>query len=82
LSQREKAKSWQLLPFLLSFISAMKLSEWARRQGISYLTAYGWFRAGKLPVPARQLPSIKKAWTNERTDKLLELFQTLTRYPL
>lgn len=35
----------------------MKLSEWARQQGISYLTAWRWFRAGKLPVPARQLPT-------------------------
>ena len=35
----------------------VKLSEWARKHGISYLTAWRWFRAGKLPVPARQLPS-------------------------
>ncbi|WP_376791596.1 IS607 family transposase [Thermoflexus sp.] len=35
----------------------MKLSDWARRQGISYLTAWRWFKAGKLPVPARQLPT-------------------------
>jgi len=38
-------------------IHIMKLSEWARQQGISYLTAWRWFRSGKLPVPARQLPS-------------------------
>jgi putative resolvase len=37
--------------------SGVKLSEWARRHGISYLTAWRWFKAGKLPVPARQLPS-------------------------
>jgi putative resolvase len=35
----------------------MKLSDWARKQGISYLTAWRWFRADKLPVPARQLPT-------------------------
>lgn len=35
----------------------MKLSDWARRQGVSYLTAWRWFRAGKLPVRARQLPT-------------------------
>ena len=35
----------------------MKPSHWARKQGISYLTAWRWFKAGKLPVPARQLPS-------------------------
>jgi len=35
----------------------MKLSQWARKQGIHYITAWRWFREGKLPVPARQLPS-------------------------
>ncbi|MGC8903857.1 IS607 family transposase [Thermus sp.] len=35
----------------------MKLSDWARKQGVSYLTAWRWFKSGKLPVPARQLPS-------------------------
>jgi putative resolvase len=32
----------------------VKLSEWARREGIHYTTAWRWWRAGKLPVPARQ----------------------------
>lgn len=35
----------------------MKLSDWARKQGVSYITAWRWFKAGKLPVPARQLPT-------------------------
>ncbi len=35
----------------------MKLSDWARKQGISYITAWRWFRAGQLPVPAWQLPT-------------------------
>jgi putative resolvase len=35
----------------------MKLSDWARQQGISDITAWRWFRAGKLPVPARPLPA-------------------------
>lgn len=26
----------------------MKLSVWAKNQGISYLTAYRWFKAGKI----------------------------------
>lgn len=34
---------------------AMKLSEWARRNGVSYITAWRWFKTGILPVPARQL---------------------------
>ncbi len=28
----------------------MKLSDWARTQGISYLTTWRWFKTGKLPV--------------------------------
>lgn len=35
----------------------MKLSEWAKKQGVSYRTAWNWFRQGKLPVPAKQLPT-------------------------
>jgi putative resolvase len=35
----------------------MKLSEWAQRQGIHYMTAWRWWKAGKLPVPAYQTPS-------------------------
>lgn len=33
---------------------AMRLSEWARREGVHYQTAWKWFRDGTLPVPARQ----------------------------
>lgn len=35
----------------------MKLPEWARKNGIAYLTAYRWFKAGHLPVRAEQLPT-------------------------
>jgi putative resolvase len=35
----------------------MKLSEWAERQGIHYMTAWRWWKAGRLPVPAYQTPS-------------------------
>jgi len=35
----------------------MKLSDWAREQGISYQTAWRWYEDGKLPVPAEQMPS-------------------------
>lgn len=34
----------------------MKLSDWARSQGIDYKTALRWFHAGALPVPAYQNP--------------------------
>ena len=32
----------------------MNLKEWAAREGVHYVTAYRWFREGKLPVPARR----------------------------
>jgi putative resolvase len=35
----------------------MRLSEWAQREGVRYQTAWGWFRDGKLPVPAVRTPS-------------------------
>lgn len=35
----------------------MKLSDWATKQGISYLTAWRWFKNGKLPVKAFKTPS-------------------------
>mgnify|MGYP001581140440 CR=1 FL=1 len=35
----------------------MKLSDWAKRQGIDYKTAWRWFDAGILPVPSIQLPT-------------------------
>ena len=35
----------------------MKLSDWARQQGISYKTAWRSWKHGTLPVPARQMPT-------------------------
>jgi putative resolvase len=32
----------------------MKLSDWAKRNGVTYHTAYRWFRQGNLPVAAQQ----------------------------
>jgi putative resolvase len=32
----------------------MKLSEWAKVQGVTYKTAWNWFKAGTLPVKAVQ----------------------------
>src|SRR3989442_5992111 len=37
--------------------SGMKLSVWAKEQGISYKTAWRWWKAGTMPVPVVQLPS-------------------------
>lgn len=35
----------------------MKLSIWAKKQGISYRTAWRWFKNGKLPVSVEQTSS-------------------------
>ena len=35
-------------------MSAVKLRQWAAREGVHYQTAWRWWRDGKLPVPARQ----------------------------
>lgn len=35
----------------------MKLSDWAKQQGIAYLTAWRWHKEGKLPVRSTQTPS-------------------------
>jgi putative resolvase len=32
----------------------MKLSTWAKKQGISYRTAWRWFKEGNLPVTVEQ----------------------------
>src|ERR687887_1151046 len=38
-------------------MGGMKLAAWARANGVHPQTAYRWFRQGRLPVPARRLPS-------------------------
>src|SRR5215470_533361 len=35
----------------------MKLSAWAKANGLAYQTAWRMGRAGKLPIPAEQLPT-------------------------
>jgi putative resolvase len=42
------------LSLLFPYNESMKLSVWAKKQGISYQTAFNWFKAGKLPVSAIQ----------------------------
>jgi putative resolvase len=35
----------------------VKLANWARQQGIAYITAWRWFKLGLLPVAASKTPS-------------------------
>jgi hypothetical protein len=44
-------------PFMPCYTHTMKLSDWAEQQGITYKTAWRWFKAGCLPVPATQMPT-------------------------
>ncbi|CAB4242535.1 protein of unknown function [Methylacidimicrobium sp. AP8] len=44
----------------------MKLSVWAKRQGVCYKTAWRMWKEGRLPVPVEQLPT-----GNERTDDIV-----------
>jgi predicted site-specific integrase-resolvase len=37
------------------YSGGVNLKEWAAAQGVSYATARAWYRAGKLPVPARKV---------------------------
>ena len=41
----------------MSVVMRMKLSEWAKRNGISYKTAWRWIKQGRFPVPYEQTPS-------------------------
>jgi putative resolvase len=43
----------------------VKLSEWARQQGVSYQTAWRWVKDGKMPAPVFQAPS--GTWIVEET---------------
>lgn len=40
---------------MVLYSGRMNLAEWAETQGIARVTAYRWFREGKLPVPARKV---------------------------
>jgi putative resolvase len=41
--------------FICDHICQMKLSEWAKKQGVSYRTVLRWFHGGTLPVEAEQM---------------------------
>lgn len=41
----------------MCYIVLMKLSQWAKQQGISYTTAWRMWKNGRLPVPAEQMPT-------------------------
>lgn len=47
----------------------MKLSQWAKQQGISYLTAWRWVRTEKFPLPFSYMPSGTIIVHSEISDK-------------
>ena len=60
----------------------MRLKDWAQKEGIAYLTAWRWFKAGKLPYPAIKTPtgSILKV-ASGMNDQRLELIRLLNKLP-
>lgn len=40
---------------MLRYDALVNLKQWAEREGVHHVTAYRWFREGKLPVPARKV---------------------------
>lgn len=38
-------------------MKSIKLSAWAKQQGIAYRTAWNWYKAGRLPARAHQTPT-------------------------
>ncbi len=42
---------------LCAILAIMKLSQWAKEQGLTYRGAWRMWKAGQLPVPAEQLPT-------------------------
>jgi putative resolvase len=42
---------------MVIYITRMKLSVWAKANGLAYQTAWRMWRNGKLPLPAEQLPT-------------------------
>lgn len=52
----------------------VKLSNWTRQNGITYKSAWEWWKAGKLAVPPSQLPTETiqvEAAERERTGAVL-----------
>jgi predicted site-specific integrase-resolvase len=40
---------------MMRYDAMVNLKEWAEREGVHHVTAYRWFREGRLPVPARKV---------------------------
>jgi putative resolvase len=40
-----------------TLVRMIPLADWARLKGIHYITAWKWFKRGKMPVHAEQMPS-------------------------
>jgi predicted site-specific integrase-resolvase len=61
----------------------VKLSTWAKQQGISYKTAWRWFKNGTLPVPYEQVSSgtiIVKPITENETENLVALYARVSSH--
>ena len=57
----------------------MKLSDWARKNGVVYGTALKWFHDGKLPVEAIQLETGTILIQDKEEDSPEELIEIVKR---
>lgn len=59
----------------------MKLSDWAKKQGLNYQTAYRWYKAGKLPASAYQADSGTIIITDDNHSNKQETEMKLSNVP-
>jgi predicted site-specific integrase-resolvase len=64
----------------------LKLSQWAKKQGIHYNTAYRWFRNGTLPVKSYKTKSntilVEEDVEAEEAKTVEEIFTSITLFCL
>ena len=61
----------------------MKLSVWAKKQGISYQTAHRWFKEGRMPCEAIQMPTgtiIVKEDNNSKSEDRVVVYCRVSTY--
>lgn len=61
----------------------MKLSAWAKEQGISYKTAWRWFKNGTLPVPCEQAPTgtiLIKPFSENESEPIVALYARVSSH--
>lgn len=58
----------------------MKLSDWAKKQGVTYRTAWNWYKEGRLPVSAKKLPSGSIIVEVDEDEKVAVIYARVSSY--